>query len=124
MVNRQWDSLTLEKIVFDDTAEGSNAVAPADFLAVSVVAAVVGDTYFANPDPPHPADFCDNFRFDPEPILLNINLLNDVTAKDFVACLYVAEVEVSRDIGESGQNAVADEVPVIEIGRASCRERV
>ena len=72
-----------EKVIFHDCINGSDPVLPANFFALSICAAVVGDAYLINPRS-SPRNLRDKFRFNAEPILLDRDTIQEFASKNFV----------------------------------------
>src|SRR3546814_17701792 len=62
-----------------------------------------------------------HLRLEAEAVLLQVQRLDHLTAEGLVAGLHVREVEVGEGVGQRSEQAVSE---VVQIGRATCRERV
>jgi hypothetical protein len=99
--------------VAHDAVHRSHAVPPADLLALGVGASVVGDPDLVDP-PPAGGDLGRHLRFEAEAVLFDLDRLDDLAAEGLVTGLHVGEVQVGEDVGDGGQELVADRVPVVE----------
>ncbi len=55
-----------------------------------------------------------HLRFDPEPVLFEIESLKDTFAEDFIACFHIGQVEVGEHVREQGQEFITNRVPEIQ----------
>lgn len=100
-----------EEVVFQDTVDGTEAVPPVDFLAFSVSAAVVGNTYFIYADARDAGDFGGHLGLKAKPLLTELQALNRLSAEQLVAGLHIGQVEVGHGIRKESQEFIADRVP-------------
>lgn len=99
--------------VFEDAPDGADAVFPGDFFALLVAAAVVADGDFVD-DGAAAGEFGGDFDFEAEAFFLEVEGLDALAFEEFVADLHVGEVDVGHHVGEGGEEAVADVVPVVD----------
>ncbi len=102
-----------QQAVFQDAADGADAVFPADFFAFGVGAAVVGDGDFVDAGA-GAGDLGDELGFDAEAVFLELYGLDEFAFENFVAGLHVREVEIGRHVRQEGEELVAEGVPEIE----------
>ena len=103
----------MEDIVFDDAYDGADSVPPADFFSFFVSASIVGNRNFVDGYPEF-GDFCGDFRFEAEAVLLDCDLGENLFPKHLVASLHIGEIEVGEHIGKLSEQLVSKIVPVIE----------
>ena len=107
-----WGDLAQEA-VFEDAAEGAEAVFPADFFAFGVGAAVVGNGDFVDACA-GAGDLGDEFGLDTEAVFLEGDGLDQLAFENFVAGLHVGEVEIGCHVRQEGEELVAERVPEVE----------
>src|SRR6185437_329393 len=102
-----------KKIIFENAPDRVHAVAPADFFALQIGAAMVGNGHFENAQL-HARHFRGDFRLETEPAFLDVHFLNHFPAKRFVAGLHVGEVQVGRHVGQGREKSIANRMPIIQ----------
>src|ERR1700730_15127927 len=119
---RAWDSRTVSGLftkagakggVADDAVERPDAIAPADLLALGVVATVVGDAHLVDP-PAGPGHFGGDLGLEAKAVLLELDRLDDLATEGLVAGLHVGEVQVGEHVRRQREEAVADRMPEIQ----------
>lgn len=96
----------VEEIVLQDAAEGADTIFPTDLLAFGIGAAVVGDGHFVNAGIEF-GDLRGDLGFEAEAVLLDLHLLDDLAAENFIARLHVREVQIREHVGHGGEHLVA-----------------
>ena len=89
--------ISAQEAVFEDAAEGADAVFPADFFAFGVGAAMVGDGDFVDAGA-GAGDLGDDLGFDAEAVFLEGYGLDEFAFENFVAGFHVGEVEIGRHV--------------------------
>src|SRR5208337_889411 len=79
----------LMQIIPHNAVDSSQGVPGADFFAFLICSPVVGNPGFVNAKT-HVSNFCDYFRFEAKPVLLDSDLLKYVSPEDFVAGFHVS----------------------------------
>ena len=103
----------LANSVFQDAANGADAVAPADFFAFGVGASMIRHSHFVDADS-HFSHFSRDLWLETEAVFFNLDFLNDLASENFVAGLHVGEIEVGEHVAERGQEGVSDRMPEVE----------
>ena len=112
----------MRHIVAHNAIEGAEAVLHTNLLALLIRPASVGDPHLIDAQP-QPCDLGNELRFEAKPLLLEINLLQHLTAEDLVAALHVCEVEVGEHVREQRQEPVANGMPKVEYAVRISREK-
>ena len=102
-----------QEAVFEDAADGADAVFPADFFAFGVGAAVVGNGDFVDAGA-GAGDLGDDLGFEAEALFRDGDGLDQLAFENFVAGLHVREVEIRCHVRQEGEELVAEGVPEIQ----------
>src|SRR5688572_1158221 len=98
---------SLHESVFHQHPEGDDAVLPADLLPLIVAATVVGDRHFVDAVAAL-EDLGGHLRLDPEAVGAQVEAVQHLAAHHLVAGLHVRQHRVVKDVGEQGQQPVAE----------------
>src|SRR5262245_42763804 len=96
--------------VLHQAPDRRHAVLPVDLLALSVVAAVVGDRDLVDP-PPAAGHLHGELRLEPEPVRPEDEAVEHLPPEDLVAGLHVGQVDVRQHVAQEGQKPVAGIMP-------------
>src|SRR5687767_94057 len=114
--------LAREQVVPDGAPHATHAVAPADLLALGVVAAEVRDRHLVDP-PAGLRDLRRDLGLEAEAALPDYEAIEDLDAECLVAGPDVREIDVRQHVGEQRQQPVPDRVPEEEHAvRAAAKE--
>ncbi len=92
-------------VVMANAIEGPNAIPESYFFPFGIGAAIVRNAHLENAQA-HLGYFGHNLRLKSEAILLDIDALNDVAAKYFVAAFHIRQIEVGEHVREDGKEVV------------------
>src|SRR5207247_10685392 len=92
LVRKNGATTANKKIVFDDGVEGTNSIAPCNFLSFFIGTAVVRDTDFVNPAA-GAGYFGGNFGFESEAAFAQAKVRDNGTAECLVAGCHVGQVD-------------------------------
>ena len=122
IINDSCESIrALEEAEAHERADGAEAVAPRDLLALGVRAAVVGDRHLVEADAgPEPQHLGGELRLDPEVVGDRVQVADEVAAEGLVADLHVGDRRVVEHVGQQREEAVAGVVPE-EVGALRVR---
>ena len=98
--------------VLDDALHCGDTVTPVDFLAFGVGTSRVGDPYFPD-SPASRSNLCRHFGFYPEPVLFQVDALDDLATERLVAGLHIGEIEIGEHVREQREDPIAHGVPAI-----------
>ena len=111
-----------EKIIFQDAPESAESIAPVDFFPLGICSSVVGNGDFVDAGL-ELRRFGRDLRFEPKPVFLNRDALNDFPPENFVASFHIRQIEIRRHIGQKGKQLVAKRMPIVEHAmRSAARE--
>src|SRR5713101_127503 len=97
----------------DNSPQRDDAVAPANLLSLGIGAAMVRDRHLVDPYP-ELGGLDHQFGLDVEAAGTQAEPLEHGHPKDLIADFHVAQVEIRHEIADRGQEAVGEEVPVVE----------
>lgn len=81
----------MHNVVLDYAVYCPHTVSPSDFFSLIVCPAVVINSDFIYPTMSF-GYFCGDFRFKSKSVLLDLDTLNDLTAKNFVTGFHVSKI--------------------------------
>ena len=83
--------------ILDYCVQRPKAIAPANFFALFVGTAIVGNSNLENPTP-QPGHFRYNFRLNAKPVLFYLNGFNNGSFEDLITCLDVGQIKVREHV--------------------------
>lgn len=81
------------------------------FFAFFEGTAVVADSDLIDADFGHAGDLGSDFGLESEAIFAQLKRLNEVAAKELVACFHIREVQIGEHIGQEGEEFIAQRMP-------------
>ena len=103
---------SVEQVVSQDAPECGESVLPGNLFALRVGAAGIGDGNFVD-SPASLRDLGGEFRLEAKAIGLEFDILQNFAAKNLVARLHVAELQVGENVGEQCKELVSGVMPKI-----------
>ena len=102
-----------DRRVLDDADQSAHAVAPSDLLALGVGSTGVRDADLVDAES-LAGQLGRDLGLEAEPILLDLDRLDDLAPEHLVARLHVGQVQVGEHVRQQRQALVADRVPEVQ----------